>query len=112
MFKITNLRKVEKSLKALNNAVKEISDSRGKDIAQEVKKNISDNSVPISPEERGGDIPQAIYESVYQGEIKPTDYNMANSDLARDIADDDEKVENEIVDRFIRDFFNNLFKDV
>jgi len=111
MFEIINLSQIRKALRGIENMAKKISSSDGVDIVKEVKKTMRD-SVPLSQEGGKGDVPQAIYEVIYQSEIKPTNYNKENAFLAKKSIKNQEKVEDEIVNRFIRDYLDDVLKGI
>jgi hypothetical protein len=114
MIEVPNIKKVEKSFKALNGAFKKIVALKGKDIVKEVKKTPKKEGTPLSPNNGMGQPREALYEAVYKGQIQPTAANLSNAKKAKSEMTPMELTSEEeaIVDRYIRDLMNNLFKDV
>lgn len=111
MLRITNLSEVKKQLRGVMDGMDTLMLSNGKDIVEEVKSDLNPSGSRLSPSSDGETSRPAIFEAVYSAELKnrpdlaeSAERNMTNTELSR--------VEEEIVDRYLRDFINNAFRGV
>lgn len=101
-------------MNALGDLHKKVTALDGQDIVKEVKKTTKKEGTPLSPDSGMGRPREALYEAVYEGHIKPTAANQATAKKAKSEMTPMEltEEENAVVDRYIRDFINDLLKDV
>ena len=105
---------VKDSLESLIEGLEEAKAKSGQDITEEVRKVARQEGQPESLESLPGQPREALYEAVYQAEIKPSNNNVSNSLSAQSemTQKEQEGVEDAVVDRFIRDFVNDLLRGV
>jgi len=109
MIKVDKIEKVENSLNILSQGLEKIVMSDGKDMKAVVRNNLQDEGTVISRDSYPGQPRGALFEAAYEGESKGKTRNaqqarseMSNQELTM--------LEEEIVDRFIRDFFKDAFR--
>jgi len=109
MIKIENEKEVANKLKIVQKGIFELLSSDGKDIVKEVRNDVRPLGTKISRESRTGEPRDAMFEAAYNAEL------TANTDMInqvdKDMTDEElTKKEEEVVDRFIRDFIDKVFK--
>ena len=111
MLRVVNLSKVIKQLRGVVDGMDTLMLSNGKDIVREVKNNLNPAGSRMSPSSDGETSRPAIFEAIYAAELKnrPDLSERAKKDM---IQEELSKEEEEIVDRYIRDFINSAFQGV
>lgn len=111
MLRITNISKVQKQLRGVMDGMDVLMLSNGKDIVKEVKNDLNPAGSRLSPSSDNENNRPAMFEAVYMAELQnrqdlaeAAKNDMTQKELSR--------TEEEIVDRYIRDFINNAFKGV
>lgn len=111
MIRIKNIKEVEEKLNGVVFMTGEIENSSGQDIVKKVKNSIKPEGTPISPESGVGQPRDALFEATYRGEMAGEKNNAkkAKSEMNKKEL---EKNDDEIVDRFIRDFFQEIMRGI
>ena len=108
-MKIVNEKEVINKLQIVRKGIFELLSSDGKDIVKEVRNDIKPLGSRISRESRAGEPRDAMFEAAYNAELN------ANADMTdqvkKDMTDEElTKKDEEVVDRFVRDFIDGVFK--
>lgn len=111
MIRIKNFDKVKKQFLGLKKMIEETKSSNGKDITKTVKENIRPEGHPISKEADQGGVRPAIFEAVYRGESAGEETNA--EEAKKNMTPKEEEIsEDEILDRFARDFLKYISRDI
>jgi len=105
MIKISNIDQVKESLKGFLDGLNRLSFTS--DVTQEVQENVRDSHDPSS------DRNEAFREAVYQSHLKHDDVGM--KDAIKNLPKGDrqrDKVEDDLIDKYIMDYLNQIFSEV
>jgi hypothetical protein len=111
MIRIKNINEVKQKFNGIIHATKEIENSVGKDIVEKVKNTIKPEGPKISKESEIGKPREALFEATYRGEMAGEKLNAekAKSEMNKIELD---KNEEEIINRFIRDFLADVLREI
>ena len=111
MFRIKNLEEVKRQFAGLTLMMEEVKSSDGQNIVKIVKNSIKPEGPPISEESDSKGNRPALFEAVYRGESSGEEKNAKD---AQEIMTQDELLENEqeVIDRFARDFLKHIARGI
>jgi len=111
MLRITNISQIKKQLRGIMDGMDTLMLSNGKDIVQEVKNDLNPAGSRLSPSSDDENNRPALFEAIYLAELQNRQdlAELAKNDMTQNELS---KTEDEVVDRYIRDFINNAFRGV
>ena len=111
MLKVSNLKDLNKRLNGLVDGFDKIMLSDGKNLVKEVREDLNTETSRISPASDGEVKRPAMFEAAYVAELKGDE--VGKQRVEQDMTEEElTREEEELVDRYIRDFINNAFRNV
>ena len=108
-MKIENEKEVDDKLRIVVKGIFELASSGDKDIVKVVQKDVKPDGSRLSEPSSGGRPRDAMFEAAYMAEVN-NDKDMKEQ-VKRDMTDEEQsQMEDEVVDRFLRDFLNAAFR--